>query len=485
MAICVYNTLTKAKEELIPVRPGKVGIYLCGPTVYMNSHIGHAVGPVVFDTIKRYLTARGYDVTLVHNITDIDDKIIDRAQREGLDWRGITEAVTKDYLKSMGLLGADHFDHMPKATEHIGEIVELVQRLIDKGFAYEKEGSVYFDISSAKDYGKLSGRKVEELVAGARVAVDERKRNEADFALWKSAKPGEPSWDSPWGKGRPGWHIECSAMSMKYLGKTFDIHGGGIDLVFPHHENEILQSESANAVPFARYWIHNGLTTVDGQKMSKSLGNVVDLSGLLDRYPAELVRFFILQTHYRSPVNFSFDRLEETRKALSAFHRFFERVERGTKEDVYAVAVDDVEPDSAGALAELLGDAREAFCAAMDDDFNTARAIAVLFELLTALNRHADERGINEDSARRDFLNAALFVRHLGGFLWVFRSRPAVQAAAEGPDDEEIDRLVTARNQARVDKDYQRADQIRDELTRQGIVLEDRADGTAWRRERS
>jgi len=485
MAIRVYNTLTNSKEELIPLHPGKVGIYLCGPTVYMNSHIGHAVGPVIFDTIKRYLTARGYEVTFVHNITDIDDKIIDRAQRDGIDWRRITEDVTKDYLKSMHALATDNFDHMPKATEHIAEIVDLVQGLIDKGFAYEVEGDVYFDISSAKDYGKLSGRKVEELVAGARVAIDERKRNDGDFALWKSAKPGEPSWESPWGRGRPGWHIECSAMSMKYLGKTFDIHGGGIDLIFPHHENEILQSESANAVPFARYWIHNGLTTVDGQKMSKSLGNVVDLSELLERYPPELVRFLILQTHYRSPMNFSFGRLEETRKALSAFHRFLERVEHATGRGVYAAGAYDIEPDLGGALAESLRDARDAFFAAMDDDFNTARAIAALFELLTALNRRADERGIDDDSSRDDFFNAALFVRRLAGLLGILLSRPVPESAQEGPTDDEVERFVTERTRARSDKNYQRADDIRNELARQGVVLEYREDGTAWRRERT
>ncbi|MFH0963372.1 MAG: cysteine--tRNA ligase [Planctomycetota bacterium] len=485
MAIRVYNTLTHAKEEFRPVHPGKVGIYLCGPTVYMNSHLGHAVGPLFFDTVRRYLTDRGYAVTLVHNITDIDDKIIDRAAREGLEWRRLTEEVTENYLATMSALGFVNVDHLPRATEHIEEIIELIQTLIRKRFAYEVDGDVYFDIGTAKDYGKLSGRKPEELLAGARVAVDDRKRNEGDFALWKSAKPGEPSWPSPWGPGRPGWHIECSAMSMKYLGESFDIHGGGNDLIFPHHENEILQSESSTGKPFARYWMHNGLTTVDGQKMSKSLGNVVELTDLLRRYPSELVRFFILRTHYRSTLNFSHELLEESKKAFSAFQRFLERVERATGVDVYVASTDSADPSAARPLAGELRGASDAFYEAMDDDFNTARAIATLFDLVAALNRKADELGLDatrEDALKKDFLRAAALLRRLAGILGLLEHRPVESAGAESPSDEEIDRLLRERDEARRKKDYRRSDEIRAGLAEKGIVLEDRPQGTIWRR---
>ena len=341
MALRIYNTLTGNKEEFTPIEPGKVGIYCCGPTVYKNSHIGHMVGPVIFDTVKRYFQYCGYDVTLVINVTDVEDKLIAQAQKEGTSVNDLAARVTEDYIASIRQLGVQSIDHMPRATDHIREIMDITQSLIDKEYAYESGGDVYFDVTRDNDYGKLSHRDPDALLAGERVEPSPLKRNPGDFALWKSAKPGEPSWESPWGNGRPGWHIECSAMSMKLLGETFDIHGGGLDLVFPHHENEIAQSESATGKQFARIWMHNGLLRRSGKgkvggrsdadnaqesnKMSKSEGNVVTVSDLLSRHRGETVRFFLLATHYRSPVDFSDERIAEVDRGVQAFYRFFER----------------------------------------------------------------------------------------------------------------------------------------------------------------
>ena len=484
MGLRIYNTLAHKKEPFTPVHEGRVGIYLCGPTVYMNSHIGHAVGPVIFDTIKRYLTAKGYDVTLVLNITDIDDKIINRANAEGVSFQEIAQPVTEDYLENMKALGVVNIDIMPHATEHIPEIVEMTQGLIDKGFAYASDGDVYFDISTARSYGKLSGRQVDDLIAGARVEINEKKRSPGDFALWKASKAGEPGWPSPWGEGRPGWHIECSVMSAKYLGETFDIHGGGVDLVFPHHENEVLQSESYTGREFARCWMHNGLTTIDGAKMSKSLGNVVELSDLLSKHPPETVRFFILQTHYRSPMDFSFAALDRAERALGNFHRLLDRIERVTGSDVYADTTAVALDEPAGALAAPLAEARDAFFAAMDDDFNTARSLAALFDLAAALNREADERGLDttEDIAlKQGFFDAGMYLRKLAAILSILEARPAVETA-DGPSEEEIDKLISERARARKERDFTRADEIRASLSDRGVVIEDTPGGTVWRR---
>jgi cysteinyl-tRNA synthetase len=328
MALRVYNTLTKQKEEFQTVEPDKVGMYVCGPTVYMNSHVGHMVGPVIFDCIKRYLVYKGYETTWVVNITDVDDKLIQRAGQENTSMRELAERVTADYVANLARLGVDSIDVMPKATENIDGIQQIIQALIDKGSAYEADGDVYFSVTTDDDYGKLSHRKIEELDAGARIEVDDRKRHPGDFALWKSAKAGEPAWDSAWGPGRPGWHIECSAMSQRYLGDSFDIHGGGLDLVFPHHENEIAQSETAYGKPFARYWMHHGLMQMDKEKMSKSVGNLVTISELLERHEPETVRFFLLSTHYRRPIDFSDERIDEVGRGLQGFYRFFERFTR-------------------------------------------------------------------------------------------------------------------------------------------------------------
>src|SRR5947209_2871675 len=334
MALRVYSTLTRTKEEFRPIEAGKVGMYVCGPTVYKPSHVGHMVGPVIFDTVKRYLTYLGYQVTFVVNITDVDDKLIVRAREMGTTVKDLAERMTADYLDCLRQLNVTGIDRLPRATEHIGEMLDLIGRLIDRGYAYPAGGDVYFDITRDADYGKLCNRDPEQLEAGSRIEVSEKKRNPGDFALWKGAKPGEPQWDSPWGPGRPGWHIECSAMSMKLLGQTLDIHGGGLDLQFPHHENELAQSESATGQTFARYWMHNGLLKMGHAKMAGSVGNVVNVADLLRQHQPETVRFLLLATHYRSPIEFGSredrDPLQEARRSLDSFYRFLERYQRTT-----------------------------------------------------------------------------------------------------------------------------------------------------------
>ncbi|HKI34268.1 MAG TPA: cysteine--tRNA ligase, partial [Gemmataceae bacterium] len=393
MPLRVYNTLTRQKEDFQTVRPGKVGMYLCGPTVYKPSHVGHMVGPVIFDTVKRYLTYLGYEVNWVVNITDVDDKLIKRAKELGTTVQQLAEQMTVDYLDCLKKLNVTGIDRMPKATEHIAEMIAIMQGLIDKGFAYAAGGDVYFDISKDHDYGKLCNRDPEQLEAGSRIEVSEKKRNPGDFALWKGSKPGEPAWDSPWGPGRPGWHIECSAMSMKYLGATLDIHGGGLDLQFPHHENELAQSESYTDHTFARYWMHNGLLKMGHAKMAGSVGNVVNVVDLLKQHSPETVRFLLLATHYRSPIEWSDERLAEVRKSLDGFYRFFERYERIRGESFYTLPAKvaerfPAEMEKAWPHREFgnqICDLWRRFLACMDDDFNSGGAIGVLHELLTVL----------------------------------------------------------------------------------------------------
>src|SRR5438874_3914627 len=337
MALRVYSTLTRTKEEFRPVEAGKVGMYVCGPTVYKPSHVGHMVGPVIFDTVKRYLAYLGYNVTLVINITDVDDKLIAQARKQNIEVPELAERVTADYCANLDRLGVSGIDHVPRATDYIPDIVRMIKGLIDKGFAYPPDGDVYFDVKRDLDYGKLCHRQPEQDEAGPRIEVSEPKRNPGDFALWKGAKPGEPKWDSPWGPGRPGWHIECSAMSMRLLGSTIDIHGGGLDLQFPHHENELAQSESYTGVAFVRYWMHNGLMKVGTGKMAKSQGNEIVVTELLQRRPAETLRFFLLTTHYRRPIDYSEERLDEIQRGLDGFYRFFERYQRITGANFYAI----------------------------------------------------------------------------------------------------------------------------------------------------
>jgi len=500
MALVVYNTLTRKKEPFEPLTPGKVGIYLCGPTVYKPSHIGHAVGPIIFDAIKRYLVHSGYEVTWVVNITDVDDKLIVEAAKQNTTTMHLAEKVTRDYLAAMATLHVDGIDIMPKASEHIGDIVSIIQRLIARGAAYPSNGDVYFDVAKDADYGKLSNRRLDDQ-EGQRDLQSGEKRNPGDFALWKAAKPEEPEevkFDSPWGKGRPGWHIECSAMAMRYLGETFDIHGGGLDLVFPHHENEVAQSESATDKPFAKYWLHNGLTRFNTKKVAKSDADPemqaalvrMTLHNLLTAYPGELIRFFVLSTHYRRPIEYSEAEIESKRKGLDTFYRLFERVERLCAQSPYSAC----EPRAsarADIQSRILASAREqyaaAFTQAMDDDFNTAGAIAALFELATAINRFIEEQKLESEpraSARADALHAVGHLIALGRLIGLFlEPSPKRTAADDGVADKAMNVLIQVRQHLRKKKDFESADLIRNLLTEQKITLEDRPDGTLWRGE--
>jgi cysteinyl-tRNA synthetase len=490
MAISICNSLAGRKETFETVRPGEVRMYVCGPTVYSDSHIGHLMGPVVFDTVKRYLTFRGYKVTWVLNITDIDDKIIERARETGRNWKDLARDMTRSYLGWLEKLRVTGIDEMPYCTEYIPQMIELVEGLMEKGFAYESEGDVYFSVRGFENYGRLTGRNVDDLRAGSRVAPGEHKRDPADFALWKASKPDEPWWSSPWGKGRPGWHIECSAMSTSLLGETLDIHGGGMDLKFPHHENEIAQSEAATGKPFARYWMHTGLAVIGGRKISKSDGSarLALASHLFGNYSPELLRFAVLATHYRAPLEFGHEKLVEGRKALAAFHRLFERVERTTGVSPYDRPPVDLSEEPPGGDTEIeraAADAFDRFTRAMDDDFNTAAAIGVMFDLAGAVNRAIEADDLEEqggdDATRERVASAADVLRALGGLLGILEERPEAPAAA-GLEGGLVDALVKVRNMAREKKSYEIADAVRDELARLGITLEDRPDGTTWRR---
>ncbi|MDD4888607.1 MAG: cysteine--tRNA ligase [Phycisphaerae bacterium] len=492
MTLRVYNTLTGEKELFEPVEPGKVKIYLCGPTVYRYSHIGHAVGPVIFDTIKRYLAFKAYEVTWIVNITDVDDKLIEESALTGEPIEAIATRVTEDYLKAMRDLDVVGIDHLPKATEHIGAIVTLIERLVAAGAAYPVDGDVYFDIAKDADYGKLTHRDPAEQTSGTRDLRGGSKRNPGDFALWKAAKPGEPAWDSPWGKGRPGWHIECSAMAMQYLGETFDMHGGGMDLKFPHHENEIAQSETATGKPFAKYWMHNGLTRINTKKASKSEGNVKLIHDLLEQFPPETLRFFILSTHYRRPIDFTDEAMENTTKAIATFHRLFERVERLAGSSPYTMdlrlegLVNDAQSEADREYAQAALGQKLALLERMDDDFNTAGAIAVLHDLAALVNRFIDEQQL-ETKPRPDGLNfamaGAVMLVELGRLLGLFLRPPKKAEPGDSLAGELMQVLITLRKEARASKNYALGDRIRDLLAGLKIKLEDRPDGTGWRKE--
>ncbi|HMP60311.1 MAG TPA: cysteine--tRNA ligase [Gemmatales bacterium] len=481
MALKVYNTLTRQK----------VSMYVCGPTVYKPAHIGHMVGPVIFDTIKRYLQFLGYQVTWVVNITDVDDKLIVRARELGTTVKELAEKMTADYVACLKKLHVVGVNHMPKATEHIPGMIAIMEKLIAEGKAYAAGGDVYFDVAQDEDYGKLCNRDPEQMEAGARIEVSERKKNPGDFAMWKSAKPGEPAWDSPWGPGRPGWHIECSAMCHALIGVTLDIHGGGLDLQFPHHENELAQSESFTGKTFARFWMHNGLLKMGAAKMAGSVGNVVNIVDLLQQHAAETVRFLLLSTHYRSPIEYSEERLSEVARSLQAFHRFFERYERIVGASFYALPISAsagelLPPVAHEPLAVTCDGLWQRFRDSMDDDFNTAGAIGVLHETLTALNKFADQAKL-EDSATRsqaqvdDFAAAARRLRLMGNLLGLFWEAPA---AAEGDDltGGLMELLIELRAELRKAKNFPLADLIRTRLAALGVTLEDRAGGTSWRR---
>jgi cysteinyl-tRNA synthetase len=459
----VYNTLTRSKEELLPLTPGVIKMYSCGVTVYDLSHVGHARMMIVFDVIARYLRFAGYRVTFVRNFTDIDDKIIRRANEEGVSASEISERYIGGFREDIAALGVLPPDIEPKATAHVPEMVALIERLVGDGFAYVVDGDVYFEIRRFPPYGRLSGKNLDELLAGARVEVDERKRDPRDFALWKAAKPGEPSWPSPWGAGRPGWHIECSAMAMKYLGNTFDIHGGGEDLIFPHHECEIAQSEAATRSPLARYWLHNGMVNMGAEKMSKSLGNTLWIREMVKRHPPDALRFWLLGTHYRNPIEFAEERLVEAGRAL-------ERLWRPVLDARRYEGSESVGGESA--LPPDLAAHRATFVAAMDDDFNTPQALAALFDFARALNR-PDGRTAN------DIVRGARGLGELLGVLGFAEPKPSI----EGPPPELAERvvaLVRARALARVNREWQRADELRAELAKLDVAVKDTPAGTDW-----
>ncbi len=477
----VHNTMTGRKEEFRPLEPGKVRMYVCGVTVYDVCHIGHARSAIVFDVMRQYFRYRGLDVRFIKNFTDIDDKIINRANELGASWDEVARRYTDRYVRDMDRLGVEPADVEPRATEHIAEIIEAIKGLIEKGNAYVVDGDVYFEVKSFAGYGKLSGRDLDDMQAGARVQVDERKRHPMDFALWKSSKPGEPSWDSPWGPGRPGWHIECTAMSMKHLGETFDIHGGGADLVFPHHENELAQSEALTGKPFARYWVHNGFITVDKEKMSKSLGNFFTIEEILAKFDPEVVRFFLLHTHYRSPIEFSDELLGEAEASLDRYYHTLRRINTFLEKEGGGERAAGAEE-----LRELLEHFVGKFRSAMDDDFNTALAIGHMFELIREANRFLDRKPSCR-KARELLRRAVEALRETGGVLRIFQRTPeqwysSVMALRDvGIDEQGILSLINERQEARARKDWARADAIRAELEGKGIVLEDTPTGTAWR----
>lgn len=494
MSLRVYNTLTREKEPFTTVAPNEVKMYLCGPTVYKSPHIGHMVGPVIFDAIKRYLQTHNYKVTWVVNITDVDDKLIDKANEKGTTVQALAEKHTAEYHDALTWLGVDTIDHFPKASEYMGEIVKLCQRLIDTGHAYATDGNVWFNVTADADYGKLSNRKVEQQESTGRELAGSGKRNPADFALWKSAKPGEPAWDSPWGPGRPGWHIECSAMSMKLLGETFDIHGGGMDLMFPHHENELAQSESATGKPFVRYWLHNGLTRIKtkqssgewaAEKMSGSIGNVVNV---LDMKSAgenpDLIRYLLLSTHYRRPIEFNDEVMTSTKKAYAVFTRLFERIERLTGQPLPAAASNIRDSDLSKSTAAY----RQKFVDTMDDDFNTAGGIGVMHELAGEINSFIERTGLErskDPAALQSATAAAATLKSLGGMMGLFRvTAPAAGTGSEsaGLVDDLMKLLIQLRADARKSKNFAIADSVRNGLTALGITLEDRPDGTLWRK---
>ncbi|ABR50573.1 cysteinyl-tRNA synthetase [Alkaliphilus metalliredigens QYMF] len=462
----LYNTLTRKKEVFVPIEQGKVRMYACGPTVYNYFHIGNGRTFIVFDALRKYLVYRGYDVTFVQNFTDIDDKIIKKAQEEAVSAKEISERFIVEYFKDAATLGVDQADIHPKVTENVPEIIAFIQELLEKNVAYEVNGDVYYDVSRFEDYGKLSKQNLEELQSGARIEVNEAKRNSLDFVLWKTAKPGEPSWESPWGSGRPGWHIECSAMAKKYLGETIDIHGGGGDLVFPHHENEIAQSEACTGKTFANYWIHVGYLNIDNKKMSKSLDNFFTPREIAEEYDLESLRFFMLSAHYRTPVNFSRELLESAKSGLERLYNAKNHLEH-ILENTKVEEMKETEKEWIDSLTHY----SEEFNRVMDDDFNTADGIAVIFDLVRDMNTY-----ITGEASKEAVKAAYGMLVELTGVLGLLRKE-------EESLDKEIGRLIEARQQARIEKNFTKSDEIRDYLKEKGIVLEDTSQGVKWRKE--
>jgi len=462
----IYNTLTRRKEEFIPIEPGVIKMYVCGPTVYNFFHIGNARTFIIFDTIRKYLEYKGYDVKFVQNFTDIDDKMIRRANEEGITVKELGDRFIKEYYRDADNLNIERATSNPRATEFIDEIIKFVQDLIDRGYAYEVDGDVYFSTKKFKEYGKLSGQNMEELQAGARIRVDERKQDPMDFAVWKGAKPGEPAWNCPWGKGRPGWHIECSCMSQKLLGETIDIHGGGMDLVFPHHENEIAQSEARTGKPFSNYWMHSAYLNVNNKKMSKSLNNFLTAREALEKYDADVIRFFMLQAHYRNQLNFSGELLEAAKASVERLYNAIANLE-SLLDEVSRKELNDKDK----IFVQKLEEYKQKYIEKMDDDFNTADAISVIFDMIRDINSSVDIE------SSKELIEVSLnMIRELGKPLGI------LQKTTKGSLEEEIEKLIEERQKARKEKKWALADKIRDDLKERGIVLEDTPQGVRWKK---
>lgn len=470
MSIQIYNTLTRQKEKFETLEPNKVKMYVCGPTVYNKAHIGHAMSALVFDIIRRYLEYRGYEVRFAMNFTDVDDKIIRRANEMGVDPFQLAEGYIKDFERNMADLNIKPATFNPRASHEIEQIITMVQGLIEKGYAYPLEGDVYFRVRKDQSYGKLSGRNLDDMRVGVRKEADDRKEDPMDFALWKSAKPGEPFWESPWGSGRPGWHIECSAMNLHYFGDSIDIHGGGNDLIFPHHENEIAQSESFTGKPFARYWVHNGMLQLRGEKMSKSIGNIISIDEFLSQHSADSFRYLILNSAYRNPVIFSEDVLSQAEKALDRL-RFALRPAKDDASGAPQIVLDDLITQTAAA--------REGFVSLMDDDFNSAGALGQLFELVRVINYSRDE-----DARQADLQPAQDLLKELTGILGLTLKDETEKSNLVAADPF-VQILVDLRLELRKLKNWALADQIRNQLTGQGVVLEDSKEGTVWHWDRN
>lgn len=473
----VYNTLTKQKEEFIPLKSGEVSIYVCGVTPYNDPHIGNARPFITWDVIRRYFRHLGYKVKYIQNFTDVDDKIIRTANEQGVKWSDISSKYIDSYFEVMDKLHVQHADVYPRVSQTIPEIIEMISVLVEKGYAYELDGDVYYSVEKFEGYGKLSGRKLEDMMAGARVDVDDRKQNPMDFALWKAAKPGEPYWESPWGNGRPGWHIECSTMSYKYLGKTFDFHGGGNDLIFPHHENEIAQSQAycSDDHSFARYWLHNGFITINQEKMSKSLGNFFTVKEILAKYPAEVLRFFIVSTHYRSPLDFSDARLDEAVSSLNRLKNALDNLHELAKKA-------DSDAENGKKLVETATNCQKSFYEAMDDDFNTALAIANMFDLAKEVNIYYNEVTSGKIKSDKETVQTALTIfTEMAEIIGILFAEDNA-GADDGLVEDLMQLIINIRQNARKNKDWATADKIRDELKALGIVLEDSPTGVRWKK---
>ncbi|WP_055071708.1 cysteine--tRNA ligase [Clostridium massiliamazoniense] len=462
----IYNTLTRQKEEFKPITPGEVKMYVCGPTVYNYFHIGNGRTFIAFDTIRRYLEYRGYKVTFIQNFTDIDDKMINKANEEGCTVKELGDRYISEYYKDADALNIERASTNPRATEYIEEIIDFVNGLVDKGYAYEVNGDVYFSTKKFENYGKLSGQNIEDLQSGARIKVDERKNDPLDFAIWKSQKPGEPAWKSPWGMGRPGWHIECSCMAKKLLGETIDIHAGGADLAFPHHENEVAQSEALTGKQFANYWMHSAFVNVNNQKMSKSLSNFFTAREILEKYDVDVIRFLMLSAHYRQPVNFSMELLDSAKASVERLYNCVSNIENLLDETTVETMT-----EAEAEFLKSLNKHKEKYIEKMDDDFNTADAITAMFDLAKDINSN-----LNAESSK-EVLNGALsLIRELGAPLGIIQKSTKVSL------EDEIEELIRQRQEARKNRDFAMADKIRDDLKARGIVLEDTPQGVRWKK---